>query len=126
MNDEEILRRFELGFFTEWGVCFQSPGDARAEVFDKAEVIENVYESGASIRWDAVHEIVQCGAVDPAMTRLTAASLASGGDIPRAMSAWAKRKAAISPITRVPRLQTDLTIGIGGSTDVIMTLFVSD
>ena len=45
-NDEEILRRFELGFFTEWGVCFQSPGDARAEVFDKAELIDNVYESG--------------------------------------------------------------------------------
>ena len=79
MNDEEILRRFELGFFTEWGVCFQSPGDARAEVFDKAELIENVCESGVSIRLDTVHEIVQCGAVDPAMTRLTAASLASGG-----------------------------------------------
>ncbi|MBQ7249942.1 MAG: hypothetical protein IJS37_01135, partial [Bacilli bacterium] len=40
-------------------------------------------------------------------------SSASGSDIPRAMSAWVKRKAAISPITRVPRLQTDLTIGIG-------------
>ena len=41
MDDEEILRRFELGFFTEWGVCFQSPGDARAEVFDEAEFIDN-------------------------------------------------------------------------------------
>ena len=44
MNDEEILRRFELGFFTEGGVCFQSPGDARSEVFDEAELIENVYK----------------------------------------------------------------------------------
>ena len=51
MNDKGILRRFELGFFTEWGVCFQSPGDARAEVFDKAELIENVYESRVRYVW---------------------------------------------------------------------------
>ena len=69
MDDEEILRWFELGFFAEWGVCFQSPGDACAEVFDEAELIENVYESGVSIRLDTVHEIVQRGAADSARAR---------------------------------------------------------
>ena len=55
--------------FPRRGRMFQSPGDARAEVFDEAELIENVYESGVSIRLDAVHEIVQRGVANSARAR---------------------------------------------------------